>query len=424
MKARMLQVMITLTVVCTMARASDWCGADDNGKAATGNWDSDGKPGWNGTGVPNGQGAVARFCSTSKNAVVQNLTDGVTVGSVLLDLPSNIDKNLEIGGQKTVAGPLTFDQDGSGPLSVVVSNGAARARVGFASTAPVTLQDDVLFINTTSTNYYRTASIQLTAPIHGKGNVTLDNAINDPLNAPIVLSSATSTFEGTVLVRRGCAKFINSKACGLTANPVILGAEGFGDATICFEGSAMQFSNPITVSSVTSGRLRIFGEVTASQVTRDCTLTFRNNITLNGDVVFDIPLVMNPDYAQYTNVTYVRGPISGDGALIKENDGSLVLQNTGNTYTGGTVLKAGTLSLESNVTLGTGALDVYPDARLNLASDVTVKSLSIGGRMQRKGVYAAADSVEAGVTKVAWLIGAGKLTATEGKPSGMMIILR
>lgn len=88
------------------------------------------------------------------------------------------------------------------------------------------------------------------------------------------------------------------------------------------------------------------------------------------------------------------------------------------------MLKAGTLSLASNVTLGTGALDVYPDARLNLASDVTVKSLSIGGRMQCKGVYAAADSVEAGVTKVAWLIGAGKLTATEGKPSGMMIILR
>ena len=129
----------------------------------------------------------------------------MTVGSVLLDLPSNSDKNLEIGGQKTVTGPLTFDQDGSGPLSVVVSNGAARARVGFGQTAPVTLQDDVLFINTTSTNYYRTASIQLTAPILGKGNVTLDNAINDPLNAPIVLSSASSTFEGTVLVRRGCA---------------------------------------------------------------------------------------------------------------------------------------------------------------------------------------------------------------------------
>jgi autotransporter-associated beta strand protein len=100
----------------------------------------------------------------------------------------------------------------------------------------------------------------------------------------------------------------------------------------------MTFWNPITVSSVTSGRLRIFGEVTASKVTRNCTLTFRNNITLNGDVVFDIPLVLNPDYAQYTNVTYVIGQISGDGALIKENDGSLVLQNTGNTYTGGTVL--------------------------------------------------------------------------------------
>ena len=39
-------------------------------------------------------------------------------------------------------------------------------------------------------------------------------------------------------------------------------------------------------------------------------------------------------------------------------------------------------------------------------------------------LYAAADSEEPGVVKVAWLTGSGKLTAVEGKESGLMLLVR
>jgi hypothetical protein len=48
------------------AYASDWTGG-------TGNWSSNGNPGWNGTGVPNAVGAVANFpdATTTGNFIHQ-----------------------------------------------------------------------------------------------------------------------------------------------------------------------------------------------------------------------------------------------------------------------------------------------------------------------------------------------------------------
>lgn len=55
--------------------ASDWAGG-------SGNWSSDGSPGWNGTGVPNAVGAVANFSVLSSSTLTQNVTGGVTVGTI------------------------------------------------------------------------------------------------------------------------------------------------------------------------------------------------------------------------------------------------------------------------------------------------------------------------------------------------------
>jgi autotransporter-associated beta strand protein len=141
--------------------------------------------------------------------------------------------------------------------------------------------------------------------------------------------------------------------------------------------------------------------------------------------VFDIPAKPHAD-TECTYLHTIEAPISGAGALIKVNDGTLVIQkvNTANSYAGGTVLKEGTISVTSGATLGTGALDVYDGATLDLAGDVTVQSLSVNGKLQPKGTYAAADSEEPGVIKVAWLTGSGKLTAVEGKESGLMLLVR
>lgn len=408
------------------SQASEWYGADDEGKGANGVWSSNGRPGWNGTGVPNEQGAVAYFSSTKKNNVTQDNSDGVTIGSLILDLGKTVLADLTVKGTSADdLGPIAFDQDGTGPGAAVVSNNAARSRIQIGTTAPIALKDDLLLINTTDDSYDRTYSISITAKIGGAGNVTFDNQLDSPDNGPILLSNAKSDFSGSVLIRRGCAKAQNDKAFGLTTNPVTLGAEGYGDATLCFEGSAMIFAYPLTVGKVTNGRLRIHGETLSDAPKKNCAVTMTGAIALDGDCVFDIPAKPYAD-TEWTYLHTIKAPISGAGALIKENDGTLVIQkvNTANSYAGGTVLKEGTISVTSGATLGTGALDVYDGATLDLAGDVTVQSLSVNGKLQPKGAYAAADSEEPGVIKVAWLKGSGKLTAVEGKESGLMLLVR
>ena len=87
-------------------------------------------------------------------------------------------------------------------------------------------------------------------------------------------------------------------------------------------------------------------------------------------------------------------------------------------------MSSGTLVVAAGSSLGTGALDVYDGATLELASDVTVASVSLNGKMQQKGVYVASDSEDPKAFKVAWLTGAGKLTATGGRVPGMSVLIR
>lgn len=426
MKASKTLALLT-ALVSAAVHSSEWYGANDGGTAANGVWSSDGKPGWNGTGVPNGQGAVAYFGSTKKNTVTQDSTTGVTIGSLILNLdPTIANVDLMLNGASTTAlGPVTFDQDGAGPGYAVMSNNAARVRMQIGSNAPVTLNDDLLLVNTTPDTYHRTFSISITAKISGFGNVTIDNQLDRPDEAPILLNNSSSDFEGNVLLRRGCAKAQGSKPYGKTTNTVTLGAEGYGDATLSFEGTSMTFLNPLVVSKVTNGRMRIFGEsLSQSSKSGDYAVTLKGGVTLNGDVVFDIPShAYNDGTIVCPFAETVDSVISGEGGVAKENNGTLVFKKA-NTYAGGTVLKAGTLSLANGATLGTGGVDVYDGATLELASDVTVASVRLNGKMQQKGTYAALDSSAGGaVVKVPWISGTGLVRALDGK-SGMAIIIR
>lgn len=420
LKLHITAVLTAYLAVVSAAFASEWYGADGNGTATAGNWSSDGKPGWNGTGVPNGQGAVAYFGSTKKNNV--SFDGDYTVGSLILDHQA---KNLDLSLNGT--GVLSFD---SGNSCSVISNNAPYSRIMFGSNVKAHVAGGLEVVNVTQDEFAtqaRTMSIGMKT-ITGSGSITIDNAIDNPsYNHGTIqfVGSSASTFEGPVLIRRGCIQAKDSKPFGNVANIVTLGAEGYGDATLCFEGTSMTFSNPLVVSKVTNGRLRIYGEsISKPSSSGSYAVSLTGGATLNGDVVFDIPSHAYNDGAIVCPFTEtVDSVISGVGGVTKENNGMLVFKKV-NTYEGGTVLKAGTLSLTSGATLGTGGLDVYDGATLDLASDVTVASVRLNGKMQQKGTYAALDSSAGGaVVKVPWISGAGLVRALDGK-SGMAIIIR
>ena len=419
MKRDLKTALFLFAFAAAATHGSEWYGADANGTAANGDWSSNGQPGWNGTGVPNAQGAVAIFNSVKKNNVTQDVVGGVTIGSLVLDLPSNSALDLSIGGSNGIV----FDQDGTGPETAVISNNAARARISCGSNVPLTLNDDIHLVNATPDTYARTYSISITGKISGTGNLTMDNLLDSPGNGPIILSSASSDFEGSVLVRHGCAKAGNTKAFGKTTNVVTLGSAGCGDATLCFEGTALTFAYPIVVAANTGGRARIYGELLGNDPKKDTVVTLTGSITLDGAVVFDIPSKSySASGTEWSFTETVDAVISGVGSLTKENAGLLVFKRQ-NTYSGGTILKAGTLSLTSGATLGTGSLDVHTGATLDLAGDVTVDALYLNGKMQKKGRYAALDSAAENVVKVGWITGAGVLTPLQNPP-GLAVFIR
>ena len=114
------------------------------------------------------------------------------------------------------------------------------------------------------------------------------------------------------------------------------------------------------------------------------------------------------------------------GKLIKTGLGTLLL-NTNNTYTGDTTVKAGTLEIAANKTMGATAIAVEKDAKLVLNAGTYSNAISGAGQFVKKSdgdvtLNAGASTfsgdviVEAGWIKTAYdnALGAGSVTIKEG----------
>ncbi|QQE12265.1 autotransporter-associated beta strand repeat-containing protein [Planctomycetota bacterium] len=160
----------------------------------------------------------------------------------------------------------------------------------------------------------------------------------------------------------------------LTLDDVVSGTgtlikEGSGTLTLSgvntYSGSTKMSSGGITVSNDSAlgdGTLTVSGasELSAgiSSVTLANAIILDNNLTITGNN--DLIL---------TNFT--ADAISGTGALIKEGNGTLVLNNGRNTYSGGTIISGGVIELSDigavlteNVSLGSGDVTFMGDAGL------------------------------------------------------------
>ena len=114
----------------------------------------------------------------------------------------------------------------------------------------------------------------------------------------------------------------------------------------------------------------------------------------------------------------ISAQVTGSNGMTKDGGGTLVLSNTGNTYTGGTVLNAGTLqiaalaSLGSNVSFGGGTLQ-YPAGSGTSSIDISGKINPVASGQMAKidtdgydVTFGTAISGDGGLTNV----GSGSLT--------------
>ena len=126
-----------------------------------------------------------------------------------------------------------------------------------------------------------------------------------------------------------------------------------GSGTLTLDNSHPIYSG---TTQIQEGALRVSSEdnlgtggllFTGGTLETTSSMTTAKGVTLTGSGTFK-----PSEESQLT----CSGTISGSGSLIKEGAGSLVLSGS-NTYSGGTTLKEGTLSIESEGSLGTGALN-------------------------------------------------------------------
>ncbi len=422
---RMTTLLTTFFMLCFYggAYAATWVNTSGATNTKWSNSKTD--PGWD-TDYPNGQGAVAIFpASSKKNSVTMDVDCGVTLGSLILDAGTQ-NTDFQFGSSVSSGATLTFDQDGNGPGYAVISNTSKRARVNLGADYEVNLADDLFLVNRGDENYtpQRTYSISITGPITGKGNLTIDSDQIYTNGCVAITGHKNNSFTGETHVVSGCLKVQNAqgnKPFGIESNIVRLGRHGGSEAKILLDGSSPKISNPIVVEGGAVGELSL-GVVVLNAAT--FTSTFAGALTLNGPVSFDVPLFFVKNNTSYYGTNVVSGAISGVGRLTKKNNGVLKIASESNDWSGGATVSNGTLVVAAGSTLGTGPLDVCDGATLDLASDVTVASVSLNGKLQQKGVYAALGSDDPKAFKVAWLTGVGKLTATEGRVPGLSIIIR
>lgn len=116
----------------------------------------------------------------------------------------------------------------------------------------------------------------------------------------------------------------------------------------------------------------------------DIVATLANPIVLNAPAGVDDDAQGRPDlgnqiYARgATGLLELSGAITGTGGFRKQAQGELILSNAGNTYSGGTNIRRGTLTIPSGGSLGAGPLLFTNDEEartLNLEEDATVSLL-------------------------------------------------
>ncbi len=111
----------------------------------------------------------------------------------------------------------------------------------------------------------------------------------------------------------------------------------------------------------------------------------RSEVTIKAPIRLDADLIIDGLELDDTRV-FLPGVISGKGALIKDGPHSLYVSNSANTYSGGTIVNEGSLSVQKQG-LGTGPLTLNQDGAIGIGGDAVMNSLTAkGGRIFSGGI--------------------------------------
>jgi autotransporter-associated beta strand protein len=308
------------------------------------------------------------------------VTDVSFLGTGAITVQAGAALDLSIAGAQTlsqnVAGAGLLRKSGGGDLTLLgngltggvdITNG--RVIVNTASAlggGPVTTAVDTQLV-------FDTATTETMANlVSGAGALTKDGA------GVLVIQNANTYTGGTI---------INAGRLGLNDGQGL----GTGDVLI-LQGAQLSLGG-VTVANNIGGAGQVVK--TASNIG---TLTGTNSYTGGTDIQGGALRVTLPaalgsggvqmaagtqliiDYSGAANVA-LNNVLSGAGVLVKDGSGTVVMNTSGNTYSGGTTINAGRLGLNFGDALGTGAVTIASGAELGIGAITYANATSGGGRI-------------------------------------------
>ena len=370
-----------------------------------------------GSGVGSGSKSGSTTLALQTNAVNSSGLGTASVGNQVITI-TGVGYNLADGSVSTTSVDLGLVRKGGslGTSNIGVTNGLSSGTYNetlgatFANASGVSASGSV-------TGLYGSDTSSLTVGLGGTSTAgvktgTVDvvlksQAVNSSGLSDYTLSTHTITVTGTVYSgdmkwSSGSgswstnANWSDNQAAGVHYIPgVDTNYNGVDAATFSGTGGTVTLSGAnANLNAITFGGTHAY---TIAKGTGNGTLTLAGSgasisaISDHNVISADVTLGADLDASvAFTHHLTVSGIVSGDYALTKSDRGTLIL-SAANTYTGGTSVNAGTLTIENVAALGTGTVTVYGGfLDLNQLDPTNTINLA-GGKLLRFGQWQGAQ---------------------------------
>ncbi len=280
------------------------------------------------------------------------------------------------GGALVVDAGLAYIENNNMTLDTITVNDGARFGMYNYSDNTRTVTADITFNGSSklSSDTNVDGNAQFEGTIHvNSGTLTIEDNFGSAGNDADYIINSVISGTGTIVLEgsntNSVGDFLQLNAANTFSGTVRMTQNG-----PLFLGNALALQNATLDTGSSAGDSLNFGTLTAATFGG---LTGSDSFVLENASAAGVALsVGNND----SNTTY-SGGMSGIGSLTKIGTGTLTLSGT-NSFTGGTTISSGVLSLSGgSALLDTGAVSIadLAGATLDLVSDETIGSLAGGG---------------------------------------------
>lgn len=328
-----------------------------------------------------GAGVTHSFNSTSLGAFTLSVNGGANVTSGTAKLTLNA---LSLTGNGTIN--TTIPAGGGTTKTSITTVGGNTYNLAIGGTGDT---DITSIISTTS------------------GSLTKDDTGTLTLSGANTFTGGLTIHAGTVTGSTSASAFGNSGSGAITLGDT----SGSANATLLVSTTGLNYANPVTLATGTSGTLTMGNTGTAISTTFSGGVTGTNNLTINsnatsGTIIFSTADINNT--GTVTNIgagsgtTTVNSNIGSNVTTLTENSSTAALSITGTATVSAITVTAGTLSVSNSVTVSgatsvTGTFTIASATGTKTFGNVTINNggtwnntaanedVSIGGNLQNDG---------------------------------------